>query len=332
MKNTKRTTGLYCLLALSILLTSTMSSAEEPSAHKMPRVTVSEDLILPQKSVMVHGSEMTYLESGKGQTIVYIHGNPTFSYLWRNVIPHVSPNYHNIAVDLIGMGGSDKPEINYDFSDHYRYLSGFIDTLGAKEVVLVGHDWGAALAWEYARKNPTKVKALAFMEGVLPPAFPAPSFEAMGEEMGNMFRAFKDPVKGKEMVIDNNFFVEKVLPSMINRTLGETALEAYHAPYLDKQSRLPTLSWPREIPIGGEPQSSVALMNNISTFMGDTTMPVLLTYADPGVIIPRSAVSWYVEKIENLEVTYIGQGLHFIQEDQPDAIGLAIADWLRRNP
>lgn len=317
-------------ISLALNLGAQVTSEELP-LHKLPRVAVSETLTLEQKSLEVYGSKLTYLEAGSGQTIVYIHGNPSSSYLWRNVIPFMTPNYRNVAVDLIGMGGSDKPDINYTFTDHFHYLAGFIDELKSEEVILVAHDWGAALAWEYARKNPSKVKALAFMEGLLPPSFPATSFEAMGDEMGNMFRAFKDPIKGEQMVIENHFFVEQVLPNMINRPLGEKAMTAYRAPYTEKSSRKPILAWPREVPIEGLPASNVTLMKNISHFMGSTKMPVLLAYADPGVIIPPKAVPWFIEKIENIETAYIGQGLHFIQEDQPDAIGLAIADWLRRN-
>jgi len=153
----------------------------------------------------------------------------------------------------------------------------------------------------------------------------------MGEEMGGMFRALQDPEQGYQMVMEGNMFVESILPMMINRPLGDEAKVEYGAPYQDVESRLPTWMWPREVPIGGAPASSVALMDDIAAFMGETDMPVLLTYAEPGVLVPPQAVPFYTNLIGGLETAFVGQGLHFIQEDQPDTIGRAIADWLRRN-
>jgi len=320
------------VVTLAALYFSSYTLAQEAVTYKLPHSNIAESHSIEKKSIAVHGSKMTYLEMGKGEPIIYIHGNPTSSYLWRNILPYTSAAKRSIAIDLIGMGGSDKPDVDYSFATHYRYVSGFIEAMGFKRVTLVGHDWGAALAWEYARQNPEKVQALAFMEGVLPPGFPVPSFKAMGEEMGNMFRAFKDPAQGVEMVINNNMFVEKVLPSMVNRTLGEQAMTAYRAPFTSKDSRKPVLAWPREIPIAGEPKSTHDALNKIAEFMGETKMPTLLLYANPGVITPPAAVPWYTQKVANLETSFIGQGLHFIQEDQPEAIGRALAEWVRRTP
>ena len=299
--------------------------------RKLPAPVISETLTIPQKAVDVLGSRMTFVELGEGEPVVFVHGNPTSSYLWRNVMPHAGEGHRAIAIDLIGMGGSAKPDIAYSFDDHYRYFAAFIDALGLRNLTLVGHDWGAALAWEYARRNPTRVRRLAFMEGVLPPAFPAPSFEAMGPEMEKMFRAFKDPVLGPRVVMDEHMFVEQVLPGFVNRTLGDEAMRAYRAPFLEREARRPVLAWPREVPIAGEPASTMAALNAISEFMARTKMPVLLLYAEPGAVVPPSAVAWYVKRIANLETSFVGQGLHYIQEDQPDAIGRAIADWIRRH-
>jgi len=332
MKTNQLTFLLLKIFTFVALSFTSVAMSQEATTHKLPRLEVSEIHNIEQNFIDVHGSKIAYLEIGKGNPVIYIHGNPTSSYLWRNVMPHVSQTHRNIAIDLIGMGNSDKPDISYTFADHYRYVSGFIDALEIKSVTIVGHDWGAALAWEYARRNPEKVAAIAFMEGVLPPSFPVSSFEVMGEEMGGMFRAFKDPTQGVQMVIEDNIFVEKLLPNMINRKLGEVAMNSYRAPFTSKESRKPILVWPREVPIAGEPESTVRVLSKIGDFMGRTKMPTLLLYADPGVIVPREAISWYVDKISNLETVFIGQGLHYIQEDQPDAIGLAIADWLRRHP
>ena len=317
-------------ITLAAVLMASGGANADPFVYKLPRPEISETHSLDLKSAKVMGSKMTYLEAGEGEAVVFVHGNPTSSYLWRNVIPYVSEGYRAIAPDLIGMGGSDKPDIAYTFEDHRQYFEGFIESLGLSKVTLVGHDWGAALAWDYARRNPKQVDRLAFMEGVLPPTFPQPSFEAMGEEMGGMFRAFKDEVQGHEMVIKNNMFVEEVLPGFVSRPLGEEARSVYGAPYVKEADRAPTLAWPREVPIAGAPPSTVNALTEISAFMGETQMPVLLLYADPGVVTPPAAVPWFVEKIENIETGFVGQGLHFIQEDQPDAIGREVADWLRR--
>ncbi len=334
MKTTLK--GVLMAAPLMVLLLATgktalAGSANAETTYKLPNSSISEAQTIPQKAVKVLGSKMTYLELGQGEPVVFVHGNPTSSYLWRNVMPYVSANSKAIAVDLIGMGGSDKPVIDYTFTDQYRYFEGFIDALGLEKLTLVGHDWGAAIAWEYARRNPDKVTRLAFMEGVLPPAFPRPTFESMGEEMGNMFRAFKDPVQGHKLVIEDNIFVEQVLAGFVNRPLGDDAMTAYREPFLKQADRKPVLAWPREVPIEGKPETTVDTLTVIDAFMGKTTMPVLLAYAEPGVLVPPQATGWYAGKIANLEMAFVGQGLHFIQEDQPDAIGRAIADWIRRN-
>lgn len=298
---------------------------------KLPTPVISEVLTIERKDVAVLGSTMSYLEEGEGAAVVFLHGNPSAAYLWRNVMPYVSATHRVIAPDLIGMGHSGKPEIDYTFADHARYLDGFVEALNLAEITLVSHDWGAALAWDFARRHPEMVVRLAFMEGVLPPAFPQASYEAMGEEMGGMFRALQDPKQGHKMVMEGNMFVETILPMMINRPLGEVAKAEYGAPYTSVESRLPTWMWPREVPIGGQPESNVQVMGEIGVFMGDTDMPTLLVYADPGVLVPPQAIPFYTNLIQDLETAFIGQGLHFIQEDQPDAIGRAVADWLRRN-
>lgn len=319
------------IAALALSGASGTTGAGETGTAKLPAPDISETLSVPRHSVAVLDSAMSYLELGSGEPVLFIHGNPTSAYLWRNVMPHAAGSHRAIAVDLIGMGSSGKPDIGYTFADHYRYLEAFVDALGLPPLTIVGHDWGATLAWEYARRHPDRVKRLAFMEGVLPPAFPRPSFESMGEEMGGMFRAFKDEAKGHKLVIEDNMFVEKVLPGFVSRTLGGQAMGAYRAPYLEQAHRKPTLSWPREVPIVGEPAANVRLLADIEAFMATTAMPVLLAYAEPGVLIPPAGVGWYADRIANLETAFVGQGLHFIQEDQPDAIGRALADWIRRN-
>ncbi|WP_162917294.1 haloalkane dehalogenase [Dongia deserti] len=322
-------------LTRAAFVASTSLMAPQPTiaqdvAHKLPAPPINEELSIPRHEIAVLDSTMSYLEQGEGEVVLFLHGNPSAAYLWRNVMPFVSENHRTIAVDLIGMGHSGKPDIEYRFADHARYLDAFVEAMGLERITLVGHDWGAALAWDFARRHPDEVVRLAFMEGVLPPAFPQPSYEAMGEEMGGMFRAMRDPQEGHRTIMENNKFVEQILPMMINRPLGDMARSEYGLPYRQVEDRLPTWAWPREVPIEGEPASSVTLMTDIQSFMAETRMPVLLAYAEPGVLVPPLAVPFYTGLIQNLETAFVGQGLHFIQEDQPVAIGRALADWLRR--
>jgi haloalkane dehalogenase len=308
-------------------LMTTFSHAE----NKLPTPQISEEHSIPRHEISVLGSTMSYLEQGDGDTVLFIHGNPSSAYLWRNIIPYAAATHRAIAVDLIGMGHSGKPEIDYTYADHAQYLDAFIEAMDLTNMTIVAHDWGAALAWDFARRNPDKVSKVAFMEGVLPPAFPQASYAAMGEEMGGMFKAMRDEQQGYKMIMEGNMFVNAILPQMVNRSLGSEASQEYGAPYQTIESRLPTWAWPKEVPIGGEPTSNVKLMQDIESFMSQTDMPVLLAYAEPGVLVPPQAVPYYTGLIQNIETSFIGQGLHFIQEDQPHSIGRAIADWLRRN-
>ena len=317
-------------LSLALAVSYGHSMAQE-TTPEVSTQAISETLSIDRREIEVMGSTMSYLEQGTGEVVLFLHGNPTSAYLWRNVIPHVSDTHRAIAVDLIGMGHSGKPDIEYTYGDHAAYLDAFVSALDLSSITLVGHDWGAALAWDFARKNPDVVERLVFMEGVLPPAFPQASYEAMGEEFGGMFRAMRDPEQGYQMIMEDNMFVEVILPQMIMRPIGDAARKEYGAPFTAVKSRLPTWMWPREVPIGGEPMSSVGLMEDIRTFMGATEMPVLLAYAEPGVLVPPEAVPFYSGLIADLETAFVGKGLHFIQEDQPDAIGRALDDWLRRN-
>ena len=310
---------------------SVAAAQDKGPAYKLPRAIVSEAPPAEGRHVTVKGASIHYLEEGRGDPIVFIHGNPTSSYLWRNVIPHVLGVGRAVAPDLVGMGRSGKPKIAYRYTDHYASLESFIEILDLKNITFVLHDWGAALGFDYALRNPDRVKRIAFMEGVLPPIFPQPSFEAMGAEMGGMFRAIKDPVQGRKLIVDDHMFIERILPGFVNRPLGAKSMDEYRRPYIDPRHREPLLAWPREIPIAGEPKDVAARMLAIKDFMVTTDKPMLLIYAEPGVLVSPKLVPWYVGTIRKLETAFVGQGLHFIQEDNPDAIGRALADWIRRN-
>ncbi|MDK2596826.1 haloalkane dehalogenase [Pseudoalteromonas obscura] len=315
------------ILLLTLLGVSTPSMAT--SNVKLPLPVIAETHDIEQHSIAVKGSKMAYLEQGEGKAVVFVHGNPTSSYSWRNVMPYISDTHRAIAVDLIGMGDSGKPDIEYTFKQQYQYFNRFINRLNLDEVILVGHDWGAAIAWLYAKKNPDKVDGLAFMEGVLPPQFPAESYEDLGS-VADFFRTLRDPVVGPMLIIEQNMWIEQALPASVNRTLGEQAMEAYRAPYLVPESRKPLLAWPNQLPIAREPAQTDCLMRGIKRYMGKTDMPILYIYGSPSVDNSPQVLKWYVENIDELETAYVGQGLHYLPEDQPDAIGRALEDWLRR--
>lgn len=317
----------FTILSSAVLIAMPLAHAQ---TNKLPNPSISEQLTIERKYVQVLDSRMSYLEEGSGKPLLYIHGNPTSAYLWRNVMPYTSDTHRSIAIDLIGMGRSDKPDIDYGYGDHARYLSAFIDALDLQDITLVAHDWGAALAWDYARQNPDRVARIAFMEGVLPPSFPISDIRVMGET-GEALTALRDPEQGHELVIEGNMFVEQMLPGFVNRPLGDEAMNEYRTPFLEPGDRHPTLQWPRELPIEGTPESTTAIMGEIQAFMASTEMQALFLYASPGVVAPPEVAEWYVAQIENIETTYVGQGFHFIQEDQPDAIGRALNDWLRRH-
>ncbi len=277
------------------------------------------------KFVEVHGSKMHYVEEGAGDPVLFLHGNPTSSYLWRNVIPHVSPLARCIALDLIGMGKSDKPDLEYRFVDHSKYVEGFIEALGLRDITFVIHDWGSALAFHYARRHEENVKGLAFMEAIVRTL----TWDEWPEQARQMFQAFRTPEVGEKMLIEQNMFVEAVLPGAILRKLTEEEMNRYREPYVDPPSRKPTWRWPNEIPIEGEPADVTKIAQAYSEWFGKSDVPKLLLYAQPGAIMREPLVEWCRNNMRNLKTVEIGPGAHFVQEDQPHAIGEAIAEWYR---
>ena len=277
----------------------------------------------------INGSAMAYVDTGAGRPVVFLHGNPTSSYLWRNIIPFVTDDHRAIAPDLIGMGDSAKPDLGYTYADHAAHLHGLLDALDLNDAILVVHDWGSALGLDWARANPDRVAGVAFMEAIMPPAMPVESYEAMGE-LGDLFRNLRTPGVGEKMVLEDNFFVEVILRDMgVATPIAEARMAAYRAPFPTPKSRAPLLQWPREIPIGGEPAPVVKVVNAYSAWFLETEIPKLMITAEPGAIMPPPAAAWLKENLKNLTSVHVGAGTHFIQEDHPDAIGQALADWLK---
>ncbi|MFL4470061.1 haloalkane dehalogenase [Tateyamaria armeniaca] len=294
--------------------------------------TPSADMPFEKKFVEVNGSQMAYVDEGNGPVVLFLHGNPTSSYLWRNIIPFVSDTHRAIAPDLIGMGDSGKPDIDYTFADHAEYLDGFIEGLGLQDITLVIHDWGSVLGMRYARLNESNVKAVAFMEAGIPPALPAPSLEAMGEPSAQLFGMLRSPA-GEEAVLQGNFFVEEVLGKMAVATpLSQEVLDNYRAPFPTPESRKPTLVWPRQIPIAGEPADTAEVIIANGDWLYSTDMPKLMLHVAPGALMPPPVVEYVKANASNLEDVFLGPGVHFVQEDHPEAIGRALRDWIDRLP
>lgn len=328
MKKTLRQAGLAAAAVTLMLAVTHTEQAFAQDAGASP--AISAEFPFERQYVEVNGHRMAYVEEGSGPVVLFVHGNPTSSYLWRNVIPFVSDDHRAIAVDLIGMGASDKPEIGYTFQDHYAYLEGFIDALGLQDITLVLHDWGGGLGSYYATNHSENVRAIVMMEAAAPPALPIPSWDMVADpQVRATFQGFRDPQMGPQIILEQNMFIEGLLPSSVIRPLSEAEMEAYRAPYPTPESRQPILVWPNEIPIEGEPARNVAVMQEIAGWLGSSDQPKLYLYASPGLIITPDVAAFIPQVMSNVQTRFIGAGIHYIQEDQPEVIGRNISDWLR---
>lgn len=276
---------------------------------------------------MIHGKRMAYVEVGTGDPIVFLHGNPTSSYLWRNVMPHLEGKGRLIAPDLIGMGDSEKlsnggPD-SYRFVEHKKYLYALLDHLGVEEnVTLVIHDWGSALGFHWAHQNPESVKGIAFMEAILAPI---PSWNAFPEKTRKKFQALRSPV-GEKLVLQNNLFIEKMLPSAILRDITDEEMAEYRRPYVNAgEDRRPTLTFPREVPVAGEPADVHNIVQGYSNWLSNTNTPKLFITGEPGRL-NRGPIRDKVRSWPNVSEKAV-KGLHFLQEDSPNEIGRAVAEW-----
>jgi haloalkane dehalogenase len=285
---------------------------------------ISSKFPFESRYVEVLGSKMHYIEEGDGDPILFIHGNPTSSYLWRNIIPYVEPYGRVIAVDLIGMGKSDKPDIGYRFVDHAKYIESFIEKLGLMNVTLVVHDWGSALGFNYAMQHEDNVKGIAFMEAILMPL----TWEEFPSDAKKIFQTIRTPNVGYDLILNKNFFVEQLLPGAVIRNLTEEEMDHYREPYKTTDSRKPTWVWPNEIPIDGKPTDVHNIVTNYNAWLQKTELPMILFYANPGGLINASVVDWSKANLKNLETVNLGQGIHYLQEDHPKAIGEALASWV----
>lgn len=290
--------------------------------------TDSKTLKYKKQYTTIQGKRMAYIDEGTGDPIVFLHGNPTSSYLWRNVMPHLEGKGRLIAPDLIGMGDSEKLDNSgpnsYTYVEHRKYLFGLLESLGIiSNVTLVIHDWGSGLGFHWAHQNPDSIKGIAFMEAIVAPI---PSLDTFPKSSRKIFQAFRSAA-GEQIVLNDNIFVEQVLPGSILRDLTEGEMAEYRRPFLEPgEDRRPTLTWPRQIPIAGEPADVDQIVAAYSHWLSQSDIPKLFINAEPGVLIAGEVEdlvrSW--SSVTEVKVP----GLHFIQEDSPDLIGEAIASWL----
>lgn len=277
------------------------------------------------------GPVMACAEAGEGPPVLFLHGNPTSSYLWRNVIPHVASVGRCIAPDLVGMGASDKlpgeDPARYRFAAHSRFLDQFIDAvLPGGDVVLVLHDWGSALGFDWACRNPRRVRGIAYMEAIVAPM----SWSQWPEASRSLFQALRSPA-GESLILERNVFIERILPGSILRRLDEAEMDAYRRPFLSPgEDRRPMLTWPRELPVDGEPADVVARVDRYARWLSASMIPKLFIDAEPGAILTGELREFCRQWPSQDEVRVAGS--HFIQEDSPDEIGSAVASWLRRLP
>ena len=283
---------------------------------------------LSKKSIDILDGRIAYHERGEGAPILFLHGNPTSSYLWRDVIPELEGHGRLIAPDLIGMGDSGKlPGVTpdtYRFVTHRKYLSAFIDTVvgPTEKILLVIHDWGSALGFDWANHHRDRVRGFAYMEGIVRPIA---GWDEWSPQATPIFQGFRSD-KGESMILDRNMFVERVLPGSVLRKLTEAELTEYRRPFLAREDRWPTLTWPRQIPIAGEPADVVQIVADYAAWMARNDLPKLFVNADPGAILIGPVRDFCRGRNNQTEVTVPGS--HFIQEDSGPAIGKAIMSWM----
>ena len=286
---------------------------------------------LTKKKISIDNKNIAYVDSGSGDPIIFLHGNPTSSYLWRNITPHLESQGRCICIDLIGMGDSDKldnpDENSYQFEEHYHYVNAAIESLtNGENTTFVIHDWGSALGFNWCYHNPDSVKGIAYMEAIVKEM----TWEDWRDEAKSIFQGFRSDA-GESLVLEKNYFVERVLPGSIIRRLSDEEIEEYRRPFLNPgEDRRPTLSWPREIPIEGQPANVCKIVNQYAEWMQTNDIPKLFINAEPGAITTGRIRDFCRSWKNQTEVTV--KGIHFIQEDSPDDIGKAISTWYKNIP
>ena len=281
--------------------------------------------------IHIQGHRIAYVERGQGAPIVFLHGNPTSSYLWRNIMAPLSAHYRCIAPDLVGMGDSDKltgtGDERYSFAEHQRYLDGFLESLRLEQpVVLVVHDWGSALGFDWVRRHPERVRGLAYMEALVG----SRDWESLPPPAAQMFQALRSPA-GAQMVLEQNFFVEQILPAGVIRQLSPEEHAEYRRPYLEAgEARRPTLAWPRQLPFSGEPRAMCEIIERNAAYLARAQLPKLFVNAEPGRVLVGELREACRRWPNQREVTV--KGLHYVQEDAPAEIAAALREFASSLP
>ncbi|MGF6552280.1 haloalkane dehalogenase [Paraburkholderia youngii] len=281
------------------------------------------DVELPRVNVL--DSTMAYREAGNPEAAValFLHGNPTSSYIWRKIIPLVAPVAHCIAPDLIGFGQSGKPDIEYRFADHVRYLDAFLAKAGISSAFVVAQDWGTALALHLAARRPEFMRGLAFMEFI----WPMPTWDDFHANARETFQKFRTPGVGEQMILEDNAFVEQVLPGGTVRKLTDQEMSVYRAPFPTAESRRPTWRFPNELPIAGQPADVYSTLESAHRALALSSYPKLLFTATPGALVAPSVAKRFATNIKDCKVVDLEAGIHYLQEDHPDLIGTTVKKW-----
>ena len=287
-------------------------------------MTTVIDIALP--TIRVLDSTIAFREAGyrDAPVALFLHGNPTSSYIWRNILPIVGSVAHCIAPDLVGFGQSGKPAIDYRFSDHVRYFDAFLERTGIASAFVIAQDWGSALAFHLAARRSEFIRGLAFMEFIRP----MPTWNDFHPDQIETFQKFRTPGVGEEMILQGNAFVEGVLPAATARKLTEEEMAVYRAPFSTPESRRPTWRFPNELPIAGQPADVYKLIEEAHRALAQSTYPKLLFVGNPGALISPAFAERFAKTLKNCRVVHLSSGLHYLQEDHPDVIGANIKEWL----
>lgn len=293
------------------------------------RPSVSAEFPFESRFVDVLGTKIHYVEQGEGDPILFLHGVPTSSYLWRNVIPYLSDYGRCIAVDLVGMGKSEKPDIEYRVFDHIQYIDAFIDSLKLNNITLVVHGWGSVIGFDIAMRHPSKIKGVAFLESHIRPVRDWTMVALPVHELSQVLHL---PDGGYDIIMNSQYFVNKVLPAGVLRKLSDEELSCYRAPFANPGSCLPLWQYLQDLPLGQGPSDVVQLITSYSEQLQASTVPKLMMYAVPGFITTMATVEWAKANLPELTLVDLGEALHYAQESNPEAIGQAIRAWYKDLP
>jgi haloalkane dehalogenase len=292
---------------------------------------ISSDYPFKPHTIDVLGAKMHYIDEGKGQqTILFLHGMPSWSYLWRNVIPHLFQHARCIAVDLIGCGRSEQPDIEYSVEDHIRYVEGFIEKMSLKNIIFVAHSWGSTFALHYASQHESNVRGFAFMEPMLMPFATWEEFNPSRPQAAETFKKFRTPEIGWDLIVKQDVFVDRIGESGYLRKLTDTEKKFYREPFEVPRSRLPLWRAPQELPIAGTPANVVNLVENYNEWLKKTYLPILLFHVDEGAFLPKDKLAWCKSNLKNLATCNLGIGSYWYMEDYPHTIGKEILNWVKK--